>query len=197
MTDLERPDAARGLLAVDVAGTGAATTRMPGSAHTGADADRSAPIGGRWSHRCSSMPLRYPPQPCREIGWVLTAKFDEVTDRLRQEYHSRVAEAKLQPRPAKTFSVPNGGLPPRSREFECPERGASVGGPSFEGVAALEATVQGSFYGCEEIFDSSREPISSHTSLRELRSSNGRLGLNIGSFFKTYDRFEDEDPRLF
>ena len=71
--------------------------------------------------------LRLPHSRAVTDRFHVAKKFNEVVDSLTQEYHSRV-QGEADQGPAKSLSVPNVGLPPRSREFEC--RGeASVGGP--------------------------------------------------------------------
>ena len=70
--------------------------------------------------------LRLPHSRAVTDRFHVAKKFNEVVDSL-QKYHSRV-QGEADQGPAKSLSVPNVGLPPRSREFEC--RGeASVGGP--------------------------------------------------------------------
>ena len=72
--------------------------------------------------------LRLPHSRAVTDRFHVAKKFNEVVDSFHKKYHSRV-QGEADQGPAKSHSVPNvGGLPPRSREFEC--RGeASVGGP--------------------------------------------------------------------
>ena len=71
--------------------------------------------------------LRLPHSRAVTDRFHVAKKFHEVVDSSRKKYHSRV-QGEADQGPAKSLSVPNVGLPPRSREFEC--RGeASVGGP--------------------------------------------------------------------
>ena len=83
-------------------------------------------------------------------------KFNEVVDSSRK-YHSRV-QGEADQGPAKSLSVPNVGLPPRSRELR--SRGeASVGGPLRGPALRPLYKVRLRF---KEIFDTAHRPIAGH-----------------------------------
>src|SRR3974390_2881167 len=81
-------------------------------------------MGSAYPAACA---LRLPHSRAVTDRFHVAKKFNEVVDTLRKKNDSPV-QGEADQGPAKDLSVPNVGLPPRSREFECRGEG-SGGGP--------------------------------------------------------------------
>ena len=128
------------------------------------------------------------PQPCRDVTdrFHVAKKFHEVVDSLRKNI-TREYKAKLTKDQRKVFRSQMWAFRRDPESLSAEEKQALEA--LFEKIPALRPLYKVRLR-FKEIFDTVRDPITALRWLRELRRECGQLGLDLGSFFETYDRWK-------